>query len=41
MRIVRLAAPYGAFPPEMKKSMDILMLARTWVFTKANELQSQ
>lgn len=41
MRIVRLAAPYGAFPPEMKKNMDILMLARTWVFTKANELQSQ
>ncbi len=41
MRIVKLAAPYGAFPPEMKKSMDILMLARTWVFTKGNELQSQ
>jgi protein TonB len=41
MRIVRLASPYGAFPPEMKKSMDILMLARTWVFTRANELQSQ
>lgn len=41
MRIVRLAAPYGAFPPEMKRSMDILMLARTWVFTRANELQTQ
>lgn len=41
MRIVKLAAPYGAFPPEMKKNMDILMLARTWVFTKGNELQSQ
>jgi protein TonB len=33
IRIVRLAAPYAKFPPEMKKQVDILAVTRTWVFT--------
>ncbi len=33
MRIVRLAAPFAKFPPEMAKEVDVLAISRTWVFT--------
>jgi protein TonB len=39
-RIVRLAAPYGAFSAEMKQSTDILSITRTWTFSSADKLQS-
>ena len=35
LRIVRLAAPFGPFPPELRKETDILAFARTWKFTAA------
>jgi protein TonB len=31
-RIVELAAPFSAFPVEMRKSYDQLMITRTWRF---------
>ena len=39
-RIVRLAAPYGMFPPDLKRSFDILEITRTWTFAKSDTLQS-
>jgi protein TonB len=39
-RIVRLAAPYGAFSAEMKQTTDILSITRTWTFSSADKLQS-
>jgi len=40
-RIVELAAPYGPFPPRLSKDVDILVITRTWTFTKADQLQSE
>jgi protein TonB len=34
MRIVHLAAPYDAFPPEMSQHVDKLEIIRTWRFHK-------
>ncbi len=30
LRIVRMAAPFDPFPPEMRKNTDILQIIRTW-----------
>jgi periplasmic protein TonB len=34
IRIVHLAAPYDAFPPEIRKQVDVLEIIRTWRFHK-------
>jgi len=41
MRIVRLAEPYAAFPPEIRKDTDILSITRTWTFTGAETLEAK
>ena len=41
INIVKLAAPYAAFPPEMKKNTDILGITRTWTFTQEDILATQ
>jgi protein TonB len=41
LRIVRMAAPYGSFPAELKRQTDIVAFARTWVFTRADRLTSE
>ena len=38
VRIVKLAAPYAAFPDDIRKDTDILGIVRTWTFTRADEL---
>ncbi len=40
IRIVRLAAPFAAFPPEIRKQVDILDITRTWQFLSNNRLFS-
>jgi len=40
-RIVELAAPYAAFPDDMRKDTDILSITRTWIFTRADQLASE
>jgi protein TonB len=37
-RIVELAAPYAAFPEDMRKKADILSITRTWTFTRSDQL---
>ncbi len=41
MRIVRLAAPFAPFPPELRKDVDQLEIIRTWKFEKGDKLSSQ
>ena len=41
VRIVEMAAPYGAFPPDIRRDTDILHITRTWTFTRADELRSE
>jgi protein TonB len=41
MRIVKLAAPYGVFPPDIRKETDVLSITRTWMFTSNDHLESE
>ncbi len=41
IRIVRLAAPFAPFPPELRKDVDQLEIIRTWKFEKGDRLSSQ
>ncbi len=40
-RIVTMAAPYAAFPPELRRDTDILVFTRTWSFTRNDQVQAQ
>ena len=40
-RIVFQAAPYAAFPPEVRKNYEILSITRTWTFTTSDKLESR
>jgi len=37
-RIVELAAPYAAFPPDISKDTEIISITRTWTFTQEDAL---
>lgn len=37
-KIVRMGAPYAAFPAEMREKADILDITRTWTFTRSDQL---
>jgi protein TonB len=39
-RIVKLGAPFAAFPPDVRKDTDILVITRTWTFTPGDKLRS-
>jgi protein TonB len=39
-RIVQMAAPYGPFPAALKRSVDILVITRTWSFTSRDQLHA-
>jgi periplasmic protein TonB len=41
IRIVRMAAPFAPFPPDIAKDTDILEITRTWRFTSSEKLQGQ
>lgn len=40
-QIVRLAAPYARFPPDIRKETDILSITRTWTFTTRDRLEAE
>ncbi|WP_126447143.1 energy transducer TonB [Sulfuricystis multivorans] len=40
-RIVRLAAPFAAFPENIRRDTDIIEITRTWTFTGADRLATQ
>ena len=39
-RIVKMAAPYAAFPEAIRRDTDILEITRTWSFTNADKLHA-
>src|SRR5262245_11883759 len=39
-QIVRLAAPYATFPPDIRKETDILVITRTWTFARGDRVFS-
>lgn len=40
-RIVMMAAPYAAFPPEIRRDTDIVEITRSWRFTSSDELETK
>jgi len=40
-QIVRLAAPYAKFPPDIRKETDILVITRTWYFAHGDRVFSE
>ncbi|MFO0255059.1 MAG: energy transducer TonB [Betaproteobacteria bacterium] len=41
VRIVTLAAPFSALPPDITREVDILHITRTWTFTRADQFVIQ
>ena len=41
IEIVRLAAPYAPFPPDIRADTDIIEITRTWSFTNSNQLRTR
>lgn len=41
IRIVRAAAPFAPFPPNMRKKVDVLDITRTWKFSKGRGLYTR
>lgn len=39
-RIVEMAAPYSAFPEDVRRDTDIIEITRTWSFTTADRLRA-
>ncbi len=40
VRIVRLAAPFAPFPPDIRKDTDIIEITRTWTFTSSAQVRA-
>jgi len=38
LKIVRLAAPFAPFPPDIRKDTDLLVITRTWTFAPGDRL---
>lgn len=41
LHIVRLAAPYASFPPDIAKDTDIISITRTWIFTRSDQFVAE
>jgi periplasmic protein TonB len=40
-RIVKMAAPFSAFPPEIRKDTDLLVITRTWFFAQGDKVWTE
>ena len=40
-RIVQMAAPYAAFPPDIRRDFEIIEITRTLTFTNSNQLDAK
>lgn len=41
IRIVRMGAPYAAFPADVAKDTDVLDISRTWRFTSSDRIETE
>ncbi len=41
VRIVELGAPYSPLPADIRRDTDVLVITRTWSFSKGDELTSE
>jgi protein TonB len=40
-KIVRMATPFAAFPPDIKRDTDLLVITRTWFFGRGDKLWTE
>ena len=40
-KIVKMAAPFAAFPPSIRKDTDMLVITRTWFFSQGDRLSTE
>ena len=40
-RIVQMAAPFAAFPPDIRKDTDLLVITRTWFFAQGDKVWTE
>jgi protein TonB len=40
-KIVRMAAPYARFPPDIKRDTDLLVITRTWFFGQGDKIWTE
>jgi len=40
LRIVKMAAPYSPFPPDIRKDYDVIEITRTWTFTNSDQVRA-
>jgi protein TonB len=40
VRIVKMAAPYAPFPPDIRKDYDIIEITRTWKFERSDRVRA-
>ncbi len=40
-QIVKIAAPFAAFPPEIRKDTDLLAITRTWFFAQGDKVWTE
>lgn len=40
-RIVKMASPYAAFPPEIRRDTDLLVITRTWFFARGDRIVTE
>lgn len=41
VRIVQMASPYSPFPENIRRDTDIIVIPRTWIFTRSDQLASE
>jgi protein TonB len=41
LRIVKLAAPFAPFPPDIARDTDVLHITRTWIFTRSDQFLAE
>jgi protein TonB len=40
-KIVRMATPFAAFPPEIRRDTDLLVITRTWFFGQGDKIWTE
>ncbi len=40
-RIVKMASPFGAFPAEIRKDTDLLVITRSWIFGQGDKIWTE
>ena len=40
-KIVRMATPFAAFPPDIRRDTDLLIITRTWFFGQGDKIWTE